>query len=98
MDYKNNPCNANREMILAVFDLQVAPILPTKFRVNWPFGSGEKKFKNIFKMAASLIILSNSFSIDKLPRYFLPSYESTVLSVREKFQIHFQDGGGRGHL
>ena len=24
------------------FNLQVAPILPTKFRVNWPFGSGEE--------------------------------------------------------
>ena len=27
--------------ILASFDLTVAPILPTKFQVNWPFGSGE---------------------------------------------------------
>ena len=28
--------------ILAIFDLQVTPILPTKFRVNWPIGSGEE--------------------------------------------------------
>ena len=27
-------------MILATFDLQVTLILPMKFRVNWPFGSG----------------------------------------------------------
>ena len=27
--------------ILATFDLQVAPILPTKVRVDWPFGSGK---------------------------------------------------------
>ena len=27
-------------MISAVFDLQVTPMLPTKFQVNWPFGSG----------------------------------------------------------
>ena len=27
-------------MILDIFDLQVTPMLPTKFRVNWPFGSG----------------------------------------------------------
>ena len=27
-------------MILAAFDLQVTLILPMKFRVNWPFGSG----------------------------------------------------------
>ena len=32
---------------LAVFDIQVAPILLTKFRVNWPLGSGEKAVKLI---------------------------------------------------
>ena len=31
--------------ILAIFDLRVTPKLPTKFRVNWPFGS-EKEAKN----------------------------------------------------
>ena len=29
-------------MILAVFDLQVTLILPTKFGVNWPFGPGDE--------------------------------------------------------
>ena len=29
--------------ILAIFDLQVTTMLPSKFRVNWPFGSGEEK-------------------------------------------------------
>ena len=33
--------------ILAIFDLQVTPMLPTKFQVNWPFGSGEEA-KNRF--------------------------------------------------
>ena len=33
--------------ILAVFDLQVTPMLPTEFRVYWPFGSGEEA-KNRF--------------------------------------------------
>ena len=33
--------------ILAIFDLQVTPIFPTKFGVNWPFGSGEEA-KNRF--------------------------------------------------
>ena len=28
--------------VLNIFDLQITPILPTKFRVSWPFGSGEK--------------------------------------------------------
>ena len=29
--------------ILAIFDLQVTPMLPSKFGVIWPFGSGEAK-------------------------------------------------------
>ena len=33
--------------ILAIFDLQVTPMLPSKFGVNWPFGSGEE-VKNRF--------------------------------------------------
>ena len=28
---------------LAIFDLQVIPMLPTKFRVSWLFGSGEEE-------------------------------------------------------
>ena len=28
--------------ILATFDLQVTLMLPSKFGVNWPFGSGEE--------------------------------------------------------
>ena len=33
--------------ILAIFDLQVTLMLPTKFGVNWSFGSGEEA-KNRF--------------------------------------------------
>ena len=33
--------------ILATFDLQVTLMLPSKFGVNWPFGSGVEA-KNIF--------------------------------------------------
>ena len=29
-------------MILAILDLQVSKILPTKFQVNWPFGSEDE--------------------------------------------------------
>ena len=43
-------------MILAIFDLQVTLMLPSKFGVNWPFGSGEEA-KKIFKMAAMAAIL-----------------------------------------
>ena len=35
------------DMILAIFDLQVTPMLPTKFGVNWSFGLGEEA-KNRF--------------------------------------------------
>ena len=31
--------------ILAIFDLQDTPMLPSKFGVNWPFGSGEEENK-----------------------------------------------------
>ena len=31
--------------ILAIFDLQVTPMLPTKFRVKRPFSSGEEAKK-----------------------------------------------------
>ena len=30
-------------MIKAIFDIQYTPMLPTKFQVDWPFGSGEQK-------------------------------------------------------
>ena len=33
-------------MILAIFDLQVTPMLPSKFGVNLPFGSGEVDFQD----------------------------------------------------
>ena len=33
--------------ILAVFDVKVTRMLPTRFQVNWPFGSGEEA-KNRF--------------------------------------------------
>ena len=33
--------------ILAIFDLQVTQMLPTKFRVNWPFGSGKNRFSRL---------------------------------------------------
>ena len=29
-------------MILTIFDLQVTPMLPSKFGVNWPFRSGKE--------------------------------------------------------
>ena len=52
-------------MILAIFDLQVTPMLPTKFQVNWPFGSGEEvknRFSRCPKTRPSWISDRNEFS------------------------------------
>ena len=47
---------------LTIFDLQVPIMLPTKFQVNWPFGSGEE-VKNIFsRWPPSWISYRNDFS------------------------------------
>ena len=52
--------------ISAIFDLQVTPMLPIKFQVNWSFGSG-KEAKNKFQdgchggMAAILDFRSTSY-------------------------------------
>ena len=49
------------ETILSTFDLQVTPMLPTKFRVNWPFGSGEEEKKR-FSRWPSWISDRNDFT------------------------------------
>ena len=56
----------------------------TKFRVNWPFGSGEQVQKR-FSMAAILdrIGMVLAFFDLQAHQYFLPSFESSGLSVQE---------------
>ena len=82
--------------ILAIFDLRVTPMLPTKFRVNWPFSSGEEA-KNRF--SRWLPWRSSWISDYKSSQCLLPSLESIGLSVQEKkLNIDFQDGGHGGHL
>ena len=86
--------------ILAIFDLQVTPMLPSKFGVNWPLGSGEEGKNRFFKMAAILDFLLARFYlflIYKSPQCFLASLQSIGLSVQEKKRkIDFQDGGHLG--
>ena len=76
-------------------------MLPTKFRVNWLLGLGEEA-KNIFSRWQPCIYDRHDFSyflIYKSPQCFLPSFESTGLSVQEKKRkIDFQDGSHGGHL
>ena len=50
------------EMIIAIFDLQVTLMLPTKFHVDWPFGSGEEAKNRFSKWQPSWISDRNYFS------------------------------------
>ena len=52
--------------ILAFFDVQITPILSTKFQVNWRFGSGEEVNKGCRRTASSpagYILYCNIFII-----------------------------------
>ena len=47
------------------FYLQVAPIISTKFRINWPFGSGEEgqnKFSRWWPLRPSWMSDRNDFN------------------------------------
>ena len=66
------------QTILATFDLQVPPILPTKFRANWPFHSGEEA-QNRFSIRMILAIF-----IYNLPIYLLTNFKSIGLLVQER--------------
>ena len=48
--------------ILAIFDLQVTPLFPTKFQVNWPFGSEEEAKNKFWRWLPSWISDWNDFS------------------------------------
>ena len=72
--------------ILAVFELQVTPLLPIKFGVNLPFWSGEEvqnRFSRWRLWWPYWISDQNLsfFLIYRSSRYFLPSFESSGLSV-----------------
>ena len=80
-------------------------MLPTKFRVNWPFGSGEEaknRFSRWLPWRPPWISDWRDFSfflIYKSPQCLLQNLESIGLSVQEKkLNIDFQDGGHGGHL
>ena len=47
--------------IIAIFYLQVSPVLPTKFQVNWHYSSGEEA-KYRFSRWPSWISAQNDFS------------------------------------
>ena len=84
--------------ILAIFDLQITLMLPIKFQVNWLFGSGEEAKNRFSSWILDLNYISYFWST-KSPQYFLPSFKSVGLLVREKkIKKDVQDGGHSGHL
>ena len=87
--------------VLAIFYLHVTPMLPTKFWVNWPFGSGEEA-KNRFSWGPSWISNQNDFSYFWDTSHPDASYEvseSTGFLVQEKKRkIDFQDGHHGSHF
>ena len=69
-----------------IFDLPVSPMLPTKFRVNWPFGSGEEvkiDFQDVH-LGISDRDNFNNFLSTSHPKASYPRFESIGLSVQEK--------------
>ena len=46
IDFQHDHLEYPLRMTLAIFDLQVIPILPFKFRVNWPV---QKKYRTDFQ-------------------------------------------------
>ena len=94
-------------IILASFYLQITLILPTKFPVNWPFGSDvQNRFSRWppwhgshnghlgFPIETILAIW-----IYKLPWNFLPCFESVGHLVQEKkLKIDFSIFNSGGHL
>ena len=72
------------ERFLAMFNQQVASILPTKFQVNWPFGSGEadQDFQDSSHLDVSDL---NNFSF---------SYLQVTPILPTKFQVAWLFGSG----
>ena len=89
--------------IWAIFYLQVYSMLPTKFRVNWPFSSEEVKKNRFSRWSTSWIFNRNDLSyfyINKSSWCFLPIFKSTGPLVQENKwkNKEFQDGRHDSHL
>ena len=88
--------------IWAIFYLQVIPMLPTKFRVNWPFNSEEEGKNRFSRWSPSWIPDWNDFSYFYMynpSRCFLPIFQSNgSLVLENKRKKEFQDGRHGGHL
>ena len=93
------------ETILPTFNLSVTPMLPAKFRVNFPFASGEEA-KNRFSRWSTWwpSWMSNRtilaiIDLQVTPMFPTKFIKSISLSIPEKKQkIAFQNGRHGGHL
>ena len=93
-------------MILAVFDLQVIPILPIKLRTEWPFCSGEvqNRFSSWWLWLPYWIYNQNNLAIFELQVtqiHVLPTKFQVNWSFgkfRRRFKIYYKNGGHDGHL
>ena len=75
-------------MILAIFDLQVTLMLPSKFGVNWPFGSGEEAKNRFSRWWPSWISDRHDFSYFDL---------QVTLMLPTKYRVNWPRGvGGLG--
>ena len=88
--------------IIANFDLQVTLVLHTKFRVSWPFCSGEEannRYSRWPQWRPLWISDKNEFSffIYKSSRWFLPGFKSPFGSGEEE-KNRFSRWPPRGHL
>ena len=90
-------------MILAIFDPQVTPILPIKFRVNLSFGSGVEVQIRLSRWRLwrpSIISHRNNFSYFlslSHPKARIKFFQPIGLTVQDlKFKIDFQDGDHLG--
>ena len=85
-------------------------MLPTKFGVSWPFGSGEEAKNRFLRWQPSWISGQDDYSYFDLlvtpmlpikfqsPRCFLSSFKTISLLFQKKQKIDFQNGGHGSHL
>ena len=76
------------------FYLQVTPMLPIKFQVNWPFGSGEEA-KNRFSRSRIGTILA-IFYLQVTPILTTKFRVKLPFGLGEEVRKTFQDGGRLG--
>ena len=69
-------------MIIAISDLQVTPMVPTKFHVNWPFSSEKEANKSTASIipAIAIICLCIKVIIAKLSGKKMTEGQTTILN------------------